>query len=385
MNPTDWCEAGLVDLDKRQLRRRPPSFSSAPAADALVDGQPVLQFSSNNYLGLASDPRLVTAACEATKKWGTGAVSSRLVSGTLDIHLTLESALARLTQCESAALFSSGYLANVAAITTAVGAGDAIFSDELNHASVIDGCRLSGAEVAVYPHLDTGHLEQALKASTACRRLVVTDSVFSMTGDLADLAVISRICREHNAMLMVDEAHAAGLLGVSGAGGLEAAGLAGRADIVTGTLSKALGAAGGFVAARAPVIEWIRNKARTYIFDTAPPAGPVAAALAAVEIIAAEPERRTNALRLARRLATGLAEAGFACPEPAAAIVPVLVGEPGPTMKMSQNLLRQGVFAQAIRPPSVPNHECRIRMCVMATHTESQIDRVVAAFKQARS
>jgi 8-amino-7-oxononanoate synthase/dethiobiotin synthase len=279
-----------------------------------------------------------------------------------------------LKGCDDAIVFSSGYLANTGTIPALAGKQDAVFSDELNHASIIDGCRLSGARVAVYRHGDVDDLDRVLGSVEARRRLVVTDTVFSMQGDLAPVAEIARICERHEAMLMVDDAHATGLLEGAGQG----------AGIVMSTLSKALGSAGGFVAGPRDLVEWLRNRARTYVFDTAPTPAAAGAAAEALRIVAAEPHRGPGVVAAAARLAQALADLGYEVGRPAAAIVPVLVGQGRDAMALSSRLLEHGVFVTAIRPPSVPPGTARLRVTVTAAHTEEHLAAAVEAFAAVR-
>jgi len=376
-----WATAQLSELEAGGLLRRPLITSSMPGPEVRINGRDVVCLCSNNYLGLAAEARVRQAAANASMKWGAGAGASRLVSGSTTIHRDLESRLATLKACEDAMLFSSGYLANTGAIAALVGAGDAVFSDELNHASIVDGCRLSRAQVLVYRHNNLGDLKGLLDSSQAARRLIVTDSIFSMDGDVARLPELAEIARQHDAMLMVDEAHATGVVGPSGGGALEAAGLAGSAYLVMGTLSKAIGGSGGFVAGTGEVIELLRNRARTYIFDTAPSASSAGAAIEALEIMKAEPQRRLTTLRHAATLADGLAALGCKIDTPAAAIIPVLIGESRSAVARADQLLELGVWAPAIRPPSVPGGTARLRLTVMATHTEEHIERALTAFE----
>jgi 8-amino-7-oxononanoate synthase/dethiobiotin synthase len=361
------------------------AISSAQEPEVTIDGRRVILLCSNNYLGLAADPRVRAAASEAALRWGAGSGASRLVSGTTDLHLELERALAAHKSCEASILFSSGYLANVGTIATLVGSGDVVFSDELNHASIIDGCRLSGAARVVYRHADAADLERGLASSNARRRLVVTDTVFSMDGDLAPLQQIVELCERYDAMLMVDEAHATGVLGSRGAGAVAASALAGRVPVVMGTLSKSLGSAGGFVAGSVDLIELLRNRARAHVFDTAPAPPAVGAAARALEISIRESWRGERARELAGRLSRGLRDLGYDACEPAAAVVPVMVGEPGEAVELSRRLLEQGVFVPAIRPPSVPPGTARLRVTTMATHTDDHLARVLDAFSLVRS
>lgn len=373
-------------LKERDLWRTPLTLLAGCAPTAQLSQEAPLLFCSNNYLGLANDPRLIAAACAAAQQWGTGSGASRLVSGTFDLHRQLERALATLKGTADCVLFSSGYLANLGTITALCGKGDAVVSDALNHASIIDGCRLSGAMTLVYPH---GQLDQCkerilqAKRAGARRVLIVTDSVFSMDGDLCDLPRLCDLADELGAVLMVDEAHATGVLG-EGRGATHALGQSGRVDVIMGTCSKALASLGGFVAGSQVLCDFLRNRARSFVFDTAPAPSVVAATLAAISIVTSEPERATRVCQLASHLARSLRELGYDVPMPAAAIVPVMIGDSGKALALSAALRQKGVLALAIRPPTVPVDTARIRLCPMATHTDAQLDAVIAAFADCR-
>lgn len=379
-DPFGWCSGALAELEGAGLRRHPHTLGPGTT----LAGRPVIELCSNDYLGLARHPEVQAGAAAAAVQWGAGSGASRLVSGSLEVHAALERALAAHKGTEDALIFSSGYLANVGTIPALAGRGDAIFSDELNHASVIDGCRLSGAHVEIYRHADPGDLERRLASTPAGRRLVVTDSVFSMEGDLAPLAAIAAACRRHGAMLLVDDAHATGLLGDTGAGAVAAAGLTGPSVAVMATLSKALGSAGGFVAGPHAVVEYLRNRARSYAFDTAPAPAAMGAALAALAIVRREPQRRATVLRAAERLAAALGELGYRVLPPAAAIVPVMVGDSAEAVALSARLQEAGILVPAIRPPSVPAGTARLRVTVSAAHTPQQLDQALAAFAACR-
>lgn len=350
-----------------------------------IDGMRVLALCSNNYLGLANHPGLAAAAARAAETYGVGAGASRLISGSLAIHRDLETRLARFEHTEAAVLFPTGYHANVGAITALVGRGDAVFSDQLNHASIIDGCRLSGAEVHVYPHADAGALDALLATrSTARRRLVVTDSVFSMDGDHAPLREICRVAAAHDAMVMVDEAHATGVEGPTGAGLVEALGLGDAVTVQMGTLGKALGAAGAFVAGSEALIALLVNRARSFIYTTALPPPVVAAVDAALDVVEREPERRARLATIAATLRARLVELGFEIPPGAGPIIPVITGSSERALAWSRELLERGVFVQAIRPPTVPDGTARLRVTLMATHTDEDLAHAVAAFAALR-
>jgi 8-amino-7-oxononanoate synthase len=388
-DPLAFCGAELAEIEAAGLGRRVRTLQSASEPEVVLDGRRLVCLASNNYLGLAAHPEVVDAAAEAARRFGAGAGSARLVTGGLTVHDELEARLASFKGTEAALLFSSGYLANLGTVAALVGPGDAVFSDALNHASIIDGCRLSRAGVHVYRHADAGHLEDRLAAwrrtaPAGARALVVTDSVFSMDGDIAPLPEIAAACGRHGAVLMVDEAHATGVVGPGGRGAVAAYGLEGRVGVVMGTLSKSLGAAGGFIAGSADLCAWLRNRARSFVFDTALPPPTAAAALAALTVLDREPERPVRARRLAARLAAGLRSAGYAVADPPAAVVPVVIGAPDAALALSGRLLEASVLVTAIRPPSVPEGTSRLRATVMATHSDAQIDRAVAAFSAAR-
>ena len=368
----------LDRLGRESLLREVRPLDTPQDPEVVRDGRTMLLFASNNYLGLANDPRVVGAAAEAAHRWGVGMGSARLITGGVRLHDELEHALASLKRTESALVFSSGYLANLGTIAALTDEDDAIFSDELNHASIIDGARLSKAQVHVYRHADVAHLDDLLRESSARRKLVVTDTVFSMDGDLAPLPEIVEACEWREAMRMVDEAHATGVVGPGGRGAVAHFGLEGRVPIVMGTLSKALGSAGGYIAGSSDLIAYLRNKARAFIFDTAMPAPVAAAAKRALEILLAEPERplrvRSNAASLASKL--GL-------PRFPAAILPILVGPADDALRLSKTLAAEGILVPAIRPPTVPTGTARLRATVMATHTGAHIDAFVAAYEKA--
>lgn len=352
-----------------------------------LEGRRALNLSSNNYLGLAGHPALKDAACKAAQLDGCGAGSSRLIAGTSDLHEQLELRLAQFKRCESALLFNSGYSANVGVITALVGAGDLIFSDELNHASIIDGCRLSRATCKIYPHNDKEALEGLLAAAAASghhgKKLVVTDSVFSMDGDVASLQEIAELCRRYEALLVVDEAHATGCVGPGGRGLLAHLGISYEGTIAVCTLSKALGSFGAFVAASSLVKAYLVNVARNFIFTTALPAPVIAASLAAVDVLESTPALVTRLQENAAFFRQGLQHLGFNTLTSSTHIVPVLVGDPQIALKMAEKLLQYGVFAIAIRPPTVPSGTARIRTSVMATHSRADLIHALEAFEYA--
>ena len=365
--------ARLEELRQRGLHRRLRLVDGAQGPRVSLDGRPVLLLCSNNYLGLADHPRVREAAAEAALRWGAGAGASRLVSGNMEPHRQLESRLAGFKGCEAALLFGSGYLANTGAVAALAGAGEVVFSDELNHASIVDGCRLSRAETFVYRHGDLEHLAWGLREARGCGSLIVSDGVFSMDGDVAPLPELLELSRRHGCRLMVDEAHATGAIGPGGRGAVAAAGLAGEVDVVVGTLGKALGSYGAYVCASAETIDFLLNSARPFIFSTAPPPPSIAAAAAALELVSDERVERLQANAAAFRAA--LAEEGLRSERSQTQIVPIEVGEAEPTMALCERLLERGVFAQGIRPPTVPAGASRLRFTVMATHETAELRR----------
>jgi 8-amino-7-oxononanoate synthase len=379
-------EQRLDELEQLGLSRRLRLVSGPQGPTVLIDGKPVLLLCSNNYLGLADHPRVREAAAEAAMRWGVGAGASRLVSGTMTIHRRLEESLADFKGSESCLLFGSGYLANIGVIGSLAGAGDTVFSDELNHASIVDGCRLSRAEVVVYRHRDVEHLMWSLRKHgrrDGARRLIVTDSVFSMDGDVAPLEDIAELAAMYDARLMVDEAHATGNLGPGGRGAVAEAGLEREVDVIVGTLGKALGAYGAYVCASAEMVRYLINTARSLIYSTAPPPPVVAGALAALNLLRERPHRVDRLRANARALRRGLAREGFPVADGELHIVPLIVEDERAAMRLCQEALERGVFAQAIRPPSVPAGSSRLRLTVMASQTASELEMAATVFAEA--
>ena len=370
-----WLDDSLSDLDSRTLRRGLKARGSAAGGEIVLDGRPLIDFGSNDYLGLSDDPRIRQAARAAIDRWGWGSAASPLVSGRSELHAVLERELADFEGAESALLFPTGYAANIGVICSLVERGDVILSDAKNHASIIDGCRLSGAKVHIYRHADTHHLHELLRETNeARRRLVVTDGLFSMDGDVAPLDQIFSLCERHHAMLMVDEAHATGVLGSTGRGACELHGLR-HADIVrVGTLSKALGSLGGFAVGSQQLIHWISNRARPYVFSTAAPPACCAAALAALRVVQEEPRRRTELLARADHLRSELANRGWSTGTSTTQIVPVIIGQAEKTMQFARQLQSRGLFVPGIRPPSVPAGESLLRISLSESHTDEMID-----------
>jgi len=375
----------VQSLKESGLLRSFRDLQGAPGPRIVVSGRSVLLLCSNNYLGLATDERVKQAARVAIDTYGCGATGSRLISGNLEPYATLERELAAWKGREAALVFPSGYQANLGTIPALTGPGDAIFSDALNHASLIDGCRLSHAEVVVYNHCDPQDLERKLAArSNVRRKLIVTESVFSMDGDLAPLKDLAFLADRYGAMLMADEAHGTGLFGATGAGLVEELGLQQKVDVQMGTFSKALGSLGGYIAGDRNLIRYLVQKARSLIFTTGLPPAVVAASTEALRIARTEPERRAALWRNVRRLREGLAGVGFSLGPSESQILPVLIGDDRRAMSACRFLLRHGVFVQGIRPPTVPLGTARLRVTPMATHTEEDIDSALNVFRQLR-
>jgi 8-amino-7-oxononanoate synthase len=367
-------EHRLEELERLGRGRRTRMVSGPQGPRVLLDGKPVLLLCSNNYLGLADHPRVREAAADAAMRWGVGAGASRLVSGTMTIHRRLEQRLAAFEGTEECVLFGSGYLANAGAIGALAGRGDTVFSDELNHASIVDGCRLSRAEVVVYRHRDVDDLERSLRRHDGSgRRLIVTDSVFSMDGDLAPLVEIVELAKAYGARTIVDEAHAIGAIGPDGRGAIAQAGLEGEVDVAIGTLGKALGSYGAYACASEETIRYLINTARPLIFSTAPPPPAVAGALAALELLEEKPHRVQRLRSNARVLRRALAAEGIGAEDAEMHIVPLIVGEERAAMGLCEAALERGIFAQAIRPPTVAPGTSRLRLAVMATHTADEL------------
>jgi 8-amino-7-oxononanoate synthase len=363
----------LQELKELGLYRRMRMISGPQGPRVVLDGKPLLLLCSNNYLGLADHPRVREAAADAAMRWGVGSGASRLVSGTMTVHRRLEERLADFKRAQAALLFGSGYLANIGVITTLAGPGEVVYSDELNHASIIDGCRLARAETFVYRHADVEHLAWGMRQAEGRGGLVVTDSVFSMDGDIAPLAEIVELAADHGVRVAVDEAHGTGCLGPGGRGAVAEAGVEDEVDVIIGTLSKALGAYGAFVACDQPMAQLLVNSARSFIFSTAPPPPAVAGALAALELLGDQPQRVEKLQANGDVLRDELAREGFEVAGSTTQIVPLVIGEAKQAMRICELAIERGVFAQAIRPPTVPEGTSRLRLAVMASHSKAEL------------
>ena len=377
----DWIAEALDQLAAAGLERPQRTRDGRQGATVDLDGRRLVNVGSNDYLGYAGDVRLTKAASKAACAEGFGAGASPLVSGHSRSHDRLERAIASLLDVPASVTFPSGFAANSATIAALVGPGDAIFGDERNHASIIDGCRLSRTDVHIYPHRDVAALDALLAAEGTAhrRRLIVTDTLFSMDGTLAPLADLCDVARRHHAMLMVDEAHATGVFGLHGSGLVEEAGCADGVHVRTGTLSKALGAAGGFVAGHAELIRWLRHSARAWIFSTAHPPAVAAAATRALELVAEEPHRRAELLARATAFRDRLAAARLDLGGAEAQIVPVVAGTAEAAVALSARLAEAGFFVPAIRPPSVPHGRSLIRASLSWLHPQSDLDQLADA------
>lgn len=364
----------LSALREKNQFRNPRRLDRSPGAHTGVEGRPVINFASNNYLNLAEDPRVVSAARAALDRWGAGATGSRLMGGSLESHRELEEALAAHKGTEAALVFPSGYHANVGALMSLLGPADVVVLDRLAHASLVDGARLSRARLKVFRHNDPEDLDRILARRTGPGEWwVVTESVFSMDGDRAPLEALWAVCERRGARLYVDEAHGTGVWGPEGRGAVNAAGLEKKIDVCMGTLSKALGAQGGFVAGSRNLIQWLQNKARAYIYSTALNPAAVAAARKALELSIAEGDRRDRVLAMAQRLRAGLGTAGEG------PIVPWVIGSEKETLEVSRVLWEAGVLAPAVRPPTVPAGTARLRFSVTAGHSAADVDTVLSA------
>ncbi|MEX0998899.1 MAG: 8-amino-7-oxononanoate synthase [Thermodesulfobacteriota bacterium] len=384
-DPLGWIKEELKQIHDKQLFRLLTELETGQSPEVTISGKSYVLLGSNSYLGLSVDPKVVESARLALEKYGTGSGGSRLVSGSFDLHRMLEERIARFKNTEAAILFSSGYLANIGTISALVGSDDIIYSDELNHASIIDGARLSRSTVRIYKHLDLNHLQELIESdkNTKCRKLIVTDTVFSMDGDLVPLPELVEISEKYGCILMIDEAHATGVLGKRGSGATEHFGVEDRVPVVMGTLSKAVGSLGGYIAGSKELIDFIRNRVRSYIFDTSLPPASLAASITAIDIIENEPQRREHLWNMVNKFKTGIEDSGLRVLPSHSAIIPVLIGDAEPALNFAKMLRENGVFTPAVRPPSVPHGMCRIRVTIMAMHTEDHVDTALKAFRAA--
>ena len=372
----------LDQIKKNGLYRKMMHLQTPQGPHIKIDGKDYLLLSSNSYLGLCNDDRLKQAALDAIEKYGVGSGGSRLTTGSYEIHQKLEEEIAFFKKTEATLLFNTGYMANVGAISSIADKSWVIFSDSLNHASIIDGCRLSRAEIIVYNHCDTKDLARKVQGNINRQALIVTDGLFSVDGDIAPLPAIVEIAKKNNIMLMVDDAHATGVLGPNGSGTADYFGLSDEIDIQMGTLSKALASEGGFIAGKRSMIDYLVNTSRSFIFSTALSPATIAVSLKALEIVRTEPQRRETLLTNAAWFRAELRKDGFDVAENEAPIISILVGAPDLAVAFSNRLMERNIFVSAIRPPTVPEGTSRLRISIMATHTREDLLRALNYIKE---
>ena len=378
----DWVQESLNELKESGLYNNIRTLASPQGAWLIVDGKKVLDFCSNNYLGLANHPKLVQAVKDAVDRYGVGPAAVRTIAGTMDLHIELEKRMAEFKGVEDAISLQSGFMANLAVIPTIVGKEDVIFSDELNHASIIDGCRLSGAKVLRFKHADATHLEQVVKENLKNfrRGIIISDGVFSMDGDIAPLDKLYEVAEKYDVMLMVDDAHGEGVIGHGGRGIVDLFGLHGKVDIEIGTFSKAFGVMGGVAAGNAKIIEWLRQRARPFLFSSAATPADVAACLAAVDLLEGSTELVDQLWSNAKFFKKEMDALGFDTGNSATPITPVMLGEAALAREFSRELYDEGIFAMALGFPTVPRGKARIRVMISAEHSQSDLEQGLAAF-----
>ena len=380
-DPLAHLTAELTSLKEQGLYRQLRVLEDEQKSATTFDHRHVVNLSSNNYLGLTTHPRLRERAIEATRRFGVGTGSVRTIAGTMAIHMELERRLAEFKNTEAAVVFQSGFAANAGTVAAVLDKDDVVVSDELNHASIIDGCRLSRAAIKVFPHKDVDAARQVLKSLPANRRaLVVTDGVFSMDGDLGPLPDLCTLAEEYGAIMMVDDAHASGVFGRSGRGTIDHFGVHGRVDVQVGTLSKAVGVLGGYVAGSRALIEFLYHRARPFLFSTSHPPAVAAACIAAIDVLVEEPQIIDRLWENTRFFKAGLARLGFNTGLSESPITPVIVGDGALAMTLSDRLFEAGVFAQGIASPTVPAGKARVRTIVTATHTRDELQFALDAF-----
>ena len=382
MSKLDWLTQEIDGLKEQGLYNRIRTIGSAQGARLVVDGKDVLNFCSNNYLGLANHPKLVEAAKEATKKYGVGPAAVRTIAGTTDLHVQLEQRLAKFKGAQDVITFQSGFTANLGTISALVGKEDAIFSDRLNHASIIDGCRLSGAKIIAYEHNDPKSLEDAIKenVSNFRRSLIVTDGVFSMDGDIAPLPALYEVAKKYDILFMVDDAHGEGVLGKGGRGIVDHFDLHGKIDIEVGTMSKAFGVVGGIVAGDKKIIEWLRQRGRPFLFSSAVTIPDAAACLAAVDLLEESTELVDKLWDNAKYFKAEMKKLGFDTGVSETPITPIMLGEAPLAQQFSRELFEESVFAMAIGFPTVPKGRARIRVMISASHDRDDLGQGLEAF-----
>ena len=382
MSKLDWVTQEINNLKEQGLYNNIRTIGSPQGAWLTVDGKNVLNFCSNNYLGLANHPKLVEAAKEATLKYGVGPAAVRSIAGTMDLHVQLEQRLAKFKGAEDVITFQSGFTANLGTIPALVGKGDVIFSDRLNHASIIDGCRLSGAKIIAYEHNDADALEDAIKehASNYNRSLIVTDGVFSMDGDVAPLPALYEVAQKYDILFMVDDAHGEGVLGKGGRGIVDHFDLHGKIDVEVGTMSKAFGVVGGMVAGKKEIIEWLKQRGRPFLFSSAVTVPDAAACLAAVDLLEESTELVDKLWANAKYFKEEMAKLGFDTGQSETPITPIMLGEAPLAQQFSRELYEEGVFGMAIGYPTVPQGKARIRVMISAAHDNDDLGKGLDAF-----
>jgi glycine C-acetyltransferase len=382
MSKIEWLQQEINGLKEAGLYNNIRTLSSPQGAWLVVDGKKVLNFCSNNYLGLANHPKIVKAARKATKTYGVGPGAVRTIAGTMDLHIELEKRLAAFKGVEAAITFQSGFNANLATIPALVGKEDVIFSDRLNHASIIDGCRLSGAKIIAYEHNSAESLEEAIKENLSKyrRALIVTDGVFSMDGDIAPLPALYEVAERHDILLMVDDAHGEGVLGKGGRGIVDHFGLHGKVDIEVGTMSKAFGVMGGVVAGDKVIVEWLRQRGRPFLFSSAMTVPDAAACIAAVDLLEESTELVDKLWENGRYFKAEMQQLGFDTGASETPITPVMLGEAPLAQEFSRELYKKGVFGTAIGYPTVPQGKARIRVMISAAHSKDDLDQGLKAF-----
>jgi len=372
---TMTLEQRITQLSKRGLKRFMRTIESDQNAKVQIDGRSLINFCSNNYLGLANDERLITAAKDCMDIQGFGSGASRLVCGNMTAHRQCEEAIAKFKGCEASLLFNTGYMANIGIISSLYNREDTIFSDKLNHASIVDGIQLSNATCRRYAHCDMNVLEEIIKSSESRgKKVIITDSVFSMDGDIAPLDRIVALAEKYHCQVMIDEAHALGVLGEHGKGAAEHFGCEDKIDIQMGTLSKAAGSFGAYCCGSKELIEFLKNKARSFIYTTGQPPSVAAASSQAIDIIKTEPYRRKRLWDNVRFMLSKINDMGFNTLKTETPIIPIIVGDAQIAVEFSERLLKQNILISAIRPPTVPEHTSRLRLTVMATHEQSDLE-----------
>ena len=382
-NPLSYLSDQLEAWRKEGTYQRLRVLESESAAESRFDGKQVINLASNNYLGLTTHPKLREAALAAVRKYGVGSGAVRTISGTMALHLELEERIAAFKNVEASVVFQSGFAANAGTVAAILGPEDHIISDELNHASIIDGCRLSKAKIHVFPHKDVAAAEKTLAGLREApgRKLLISDGVFSMDGDIGPLPGLAAAAEMHGAIMMVDDAHASGVLGRNGRGTIDHFGIHGRVHVQVGTLSKAIGVLGGYVCGSRDLIEFLYHRARPFLFSTSHPPAVAAACLAAFDVLEQEPERIQTLWDNTKYFKAGLASAGFNTGMSETPITPVIVGEARQAHELSRGLFEEGVLATGIGFPTVPKGKARVRTIVTATHTREELDRALEAFR----